>query len=72
MYITHLVYLIVGAGIVINKDIQIEQKVSKAHMPLAIAISGHTTLIGKKDNLQKWTNKLYVADPFIHSTTCHI
>ena len=33
---------------------KIQQKVNKAHIPPAVAIRGHTTLIGKKE---KWTNK---------------
>ena len=39
---------------------------SKAHIPLVVAITGHTNLIGKKE---KWTNKgtdmQYVAEFFI-------
>ena len=33
---------------------KIKQKVSQAHIPPVVAITGHTTLIGKKE---KWTNK---------------
>ena len=40
---------------------------SKAHIPQAVAITGHITLIGKKE---KWTNKgtdkQYVAECLIH------
>ena len=48
-------------------------KVSKAHIPPAVAIRGHTTLIGKREKLtNKGTDKQYVAEFSIHSTTCHI
>ena len=54
-------------------DCKILQKVSKAHIPPAVAITGHITLIGKEE---KWTNKgtdkQYEAEFFIPSTTCHI
>ena len=48
-------------------------KVSKAHIPPAVAIRGHTTLIGKREkSTNKGTDKQYVAEFSIHSTTCHI
>ena len=47
--------------------------IAKAHIPPAVAIRGHTTLIGKKEKWRKkGTDKQYVADFFINSTTCHI
>ena len=52
---------------------KIEQKVSKAHIPPAIAIRGHTTLIGKREKMtNKGTDRQYVAEFSIDSTTCHI
>ena len=55
-----------------RKKQKIKQKVSKAHIPPAVAITGHTTLNGEKE---KWTNqgtdKQYVAEFFKHSSTCH-
>ena len=48
-------------------------KVSKAHIPPAVAIRGNTTLIGKREkSTNKGTDKQYVAEFSIHSTTCHI
>ena len=48
-------------------------KVSKAHIPPAVAIRGHTTLIGKREkSTKKGTDKQYVAEFSIQSTTCHI
>ena len=42
---------------------------SKAHIPPAVAIRDHTTLIGKKEKLtHKRADKKYVAEVFIHST----
>ena len=38
----------------IDRLSKIKQKVSKAHTPPAVAITGHTMLIRKKE---KWTNK---------------
>ena len=46
---------------------------SKAHIPPAVAITGQTTLIRKKENwTNKGTDKEYVAELFTHSTTYHI
>ena len=46
---------------------------SKAHIPPAVAIRDHTTLIGKGEkSTNKGTDKQYVAEFSIHSTTCHI
>ena len=49
-------------------------KVSKAHIPPAVAIKRRTTLIGKrKKSTNKGTDKQYVAEFSKHScTTCHI
>ena len=55
---------------VLSKNKKNWQKVSKAHIPLAVAITGQTTLMGKKVN--KWTDKQYMAEFFIHSTSSHI
>ena len=47
-------------------------EVSKAHIPPAVANRGHTTLIGKwEKSTNKRTDKQYVAEFSIHSTTCH-
>ena len=41
---------------------------SKAHIPPAVAIIGHTTLfLGKKNWINKGTDKQCVADSFIHN-----
>ena len=48
-------------------------KVSKAHIPPAVAIRGHTTLIGKREkSTNKGTDMQYAAEFSIHSATCHI
>ena len=48
-------------------------KVSKAHIPPAVAIRGHTNSIGKREkSTNKGTDKQYVAEFSIHCTTCHI
>ena len=54
---------------------RIQLKVCKAHIPPAVAIRGHTTLIGKKEKItNKGTHMRYVAEIFtgIHNSTCHI
>ena len=47
---------------------------SKAHIPPAVGIRGHSTF--NNWNEKKWTNKgtdkQYVADFFIHSTTSYL
>ena len=59
-----------GGGAIFEPNIA---KVSKAHIPPAVAIRGHTTLIGKREkSTNKGTDKQYVAEFSIHSTTCHI
>ena len=41
---------------------------SKANIRTAVAIRGHYTLIGKKEKwANKWNDKQYVADFFIHN-----
>ena len=38
-----------------------------------VAITGHNTLIGKKEKwANKGTDKQFVAECFIHSTACYI
>ena len=45
---------------------------SKAHIPPAVAIRGHTTLIGKREKWKnKGTDKKFVAEFSINIRTCH-
>ena len=57
---------------------KIKQKVSQAHIPPVVAITGHTTLIGKKGNgqikgliINMWLNFLYTVQLVI-SDVCKI
>ena len=56
----------------INISVNIAKSEQSSHTP-GVAIRGHTTnLLEGKKNGQIKTVKQYVADSFIHSTTCHI
>ena len=58
-------------SLTINQN-NIAKSEQSSHTPSG-AIRGHTTLIGNKEKWRnKRTDKQYVAEFFLHSTTCHI